>query len=87
MTHDKELNKIITELEYAAEIAGDELGEFWTSLIDVYRHRDYGMSDSFAKACEKEIRAEYKRFKKDFVIETVKLTHEYEQDVLKHKDE
>ena len=47
---------------------GDELGEWWAKLTELRYLVQYGASDEFRTAYEKELREEHKRYKAEFRI-------------------
>ena len=64
----KNLSEIKEELEDAANLCCDELGEWWTALADLYPCIIDGGSKEFLEAYEKEMVNEYERFKSEFKI-------------------
>ena len=65
------------ELEEAAKLSNDELGEWWSGLADILPLACSGSSE-FQAAYTKELQFEYERLKQDFRIvesvETQKVT-------------
>lgn len=77
----------IEQLEEFAQLENSELGEFWQSLVDLTRHKDF-MSDGFYKSLKAEIKGTLKYIKKNFdiIVEPAEVVHkEYKR--LKHKNE
>lgn len=75
------------QLEEAAWILDDELGEYWralTLLISVYKN---GASDEFAAALEKELQEQYTMLKEDFRLVSKEVTHTYTEQRLVHFSE
>lgn len=75
------------QLEEAAELLDDELGEYWralTQLIPVYKN---GASDEFAAALEKELQEQYTMLKEDFRLVSKEVTHTYTEQRLVHFSE
>ena len=66
----EELEKYIEELQEYASYEDTEVGEYWTSLVDLKREMVY-MSDSFREAYEKEVIETLQ-----FIKENYRLTEE-----------
>ena len=62
-----ELHEMADDLREAAQLSCDELGEYWTSLANLYPGAIDG-SEEFAEAFKKELASEWQRFQDDFEI-------------------
>lgn len=75
------------ELEMAAAMLNDELGEYWHYLARLHsRCRDCA-SDEFQRAYDAEVHREYDRFKTEFVVVQEVETTTREVQSLRHIDE
>lgn len=64
----------INTIEKYAQLINDELGEYWTSLVNLYSSRDF-LGSKFEKAYEKEIDAIYKYIKENAKIKVTEHTY------------
>ena len=64
----------INTIEKYAQLIDDELGEYWTSLVNLYSSRDF-LGSKFEKAYEKEIDAIYKYIKENAKIKVTEHTY------------
>lgn len=64
-----EVEEMVADLEEAASLERSEVGEWWSALVAMDRVIEYGATERFRKAWVAEVKAEYKRLKRDFRIE------------------
>ncbi len=64
-----EVEEMLADLEEAAKLDGTECGEWWAALVAMDNAINYGATERFRKAWAAEVKAEYKRLKRDFRIE------------------
>lgn len=64
----------INTIEKYAQLINDELGEYWTSLVNLYSSRDF-LGSKFEKAYEKEIDDIYKYIKENAKIKVTEHTY------------
>ena len=64
----------INTIEKYAQLINDELGEYWTSLVNLYSSRDF-LGSKFEKAYEKEIDRIYKYIKENAKIKVTEHTY------------
>lgn len=64
----------INTIEKYAQLINDELGEYWTSLVNLYSSCDF-LGSKFKKAYEKEIDDIYKYIKENAKIKVTEHTY------------
>ena len=79
----EELRRMVDDLDDAASLLNDELGEWWRSLAALYPMIiDFG-SEEFIAVYEKELQAEHVRLKEEFRIEEISVTTTIKRRVLR----
>jgi hypothetical protein len=82
-----DFGEMADELDDAASLCDDEVGEWWQALARMWPRVCDGASEEFLAAYKKELSSEHQRFKEEFQITQVTETQEVSYRIIQHYTE